>query len=49
MIGKDQEPAEFLLSCGFLLFVTINKYRQVSNKNFRHVVAKNETLQNLLK
>jgi hypothetical protein len=32
--SKDQEPAEFLLSCGFLLFVTINKYRQVSNKNF---------------
>lgn len=28
MHGKDQEPAEFLLSCGFLLFVTINKWRQ---------------------
>jgi hypothetical protein len=40
MHGKDQEPAEFLLSCGFLLFVTINKYRQVSNKNYRHIVAK---------
>jgi hypothetical protein len=34
MIEKDQEPAELLLSCGFLLFVTINKYRQVRNKNF---------------
>jgi hypothetical protein len=28
MHAKDQEPAEFLLSLGFLLFVTINKYRQ---------------------
>ena len=26
--GKDQEAAEFLLSCGFLFFVLINKYRQ---------------------
>jgi len=30
MYGKDQEPAEFLLSCGFLLFVIIHKYRQAS-------------------
>ena len=44
LIGKDQEPAEFLLSCGFLLFVIINKYRQVSNKNFGSVVEKNKTL-----
>ena len=29
IVGKDQEPAEFLLSCGFLLFVIIQKYRQV--------------------
>jgi hypothetical protein len=29
MHSKDQEPAEFLLSAGFLLFVTINRYRQV--------------------
>jgi hypothetical protein len=28
MHGKDQEPAEFLLSAGFLLFVLINKCRQ---------------------
>jgi hypothetical protein len=34
IIEKDQEPAELLLSCGFLLFVIINKYRQVSNKDF---------------
>ena len=40
MWGDDQEPVEFLLSCGFLLFVTINKYRQVSNKNFGSVVTK---------
>jgi len=33
IVGSDQEPAEFLLSCGFLLFVIINKYRQASNKN----------------
>ena len=32
MIEKDQEPAELLLSCGFLLFVIINKYRLVRNK-----------------
>ena len=32
LIGKDQEPAEFLLSCGFLLFVIINKYRQVEQQ-----------------
>jgi len=29
LIGKDQEPAEYLLSDGFFLFVIINKYRQV--------------------
>ena len=28
IIGKDQESAEFLLGCGFLFFVIINKYRQ---------------------
>jgi hypothetical protein len=28
MIAKDQEPAEFLLSVGFLLFVLINRHRQ---------------------
>ncbi len=44
LIGKDQEPAEFLLSCGFLLFVIINKYRQVSSINFGSVVEKNKTL-----
>ena len=37
LIGKDQEPAEFLLSCGFLLFVIINKYRQVKSKNLNLV------------
>lgn len=31
--GKDQEAAEFILSIGFLLFVFINKYRQLWNKN----------------
>ena len=36
--GKDQEPAEFLLSCGFLLFVGINKFRQIRNKNFEPAV-----------
>lgn len=30
--GNDQEPAEFLLSVGFFLFVLINKYRQLWNK-----------------
>ena len=30
---RDQEPAEFLLSCGFLLFVAINKCRQVRTLN----------------
>jgi len=29
--GGDQEPAEFLLSCGFLLFLIINRCRQISN------------------
>lgn len=29
----DQEPAEFLLSVGFLLFVLINKYRQLWDKD----------------
>ena len=33
LIGKDQEPAEFLLSSGFLLFVIINKYRQNRDKS----------------
>ena len=28
MHGKDQEPAEFILSIGFFLFVLINYYRQ---------------------
>lgn len=36
MIGKDQEPAEMVLSCGFLLFVIINKYRQVAKKTLTH-------------
>jgi hypothetical protein len=40
MFGGDQEPAELLLSCGFLLFVIINKYRQVSNKDFKPVITK---------
>lgn len=40
MIMRDQEPAELLLSCGFLLFVTINKFRQISGRNFRPVAAK---------
>ena len=31
--GKDQEPAEFLLSIGFFLFVLINKYRQIWYKD----------------
>ncbi|MCK4817371.1 tetratricopeptide repeat protein, partial [bacterium] len=31
---RDQEPAELLLSFGFLLFVLINKYRQNKNKIF---------------
>jgi hypothetical protein len=29
MAAGDQEPAEFLLGCGFLLFVMINRYRQL--------------------
>jgi hypothetical protein len=29
MHPKDQEPAEFLLAAGFLLFVMINRYRQI--------------------
>lgn len=32
MIAKDQEPIEFLLSLGFLLFMGINKLRQVLGK-----------------
>ena len=40
MMGDDQEPAEFMLSCGFLLFVTINKYRQFRNKDYGPVVTK---------
>jgi hypothetical protein len=31
--GKDQEAAELLLSIGFFLFVIINKYRQLWNKD----------------
>ncbi len=32
MHGKDQEPAEFILSIGFFLFVLINYYRQRWNR-----------------
>lgn len=28
IVGKDQEPVEFILSLGFLLFVGLNKWRQ---------------------
>lgn len=28
--AKDQEPAEFLLSLGFLIFMVLNKYRQTA-------------------
>ena len=31
--GKDQEPAEFLLSIGFFLFIVTNQYRQLYDKN----------------
>ena len=43
MHGKDQEPAEFLLACGFFLFVAINKYKQFNNQNLARVKQKNET------
>ena len=39
MRGGDQEPAELLLSCGFLLFVIINKYRQIRSKDFKPVIT----------
>jgi hypothetical protein len=39
IIGGDQEPAELLLSCGFLLFVMINKYRQIRSKDFTPVIT----------
>jgi hypothetical protein len=43
MYARDQEPAEFLLACGFLLFVIINKYRQFSKRNFNILKQINKT------
>jgi hypothetical protein len=37
--GKDQEPAEFLLSCGFLLFLIVNRYRQIGTETFEIVTT----------
>lgn len=33
-VWRDQEPAELLLALGFLLFVVINKYRQIRHPAF---------------
>jgi len=34
-IGSDQEPAEFILALGFLVFILINKYKQIYFLNIK--------------